>query len=54
MTPTHYPKASLCIVCANKQRDCSGLMFDLMPPLRVDKDHMVAVRCTEFVRETSK
>jgi len=52
MDMTH-PKASMCRVCAHRDKDCSKLPFDTMPV--IERYHGgVVVRCLEFKKDEKK
>ena len=44
----HRPIGSMCVVCVNAQRNCSGFDFKHMPAIGKDRDGTVIVRCTEY------
>ena len=48
------PKGSMCLVCAKKNEDCSGLEFyKMLPVLDTYRDNgtsMIIVKCSEFNR----
>jgi hypothetical protein len=46
----HQPKGGMCVTCADSLRDCSGLLFSEMKPIKTYSDGVIAVRCTSHVR----
>ena len=50
---TSQPKGSMCATCKNRDKDCSELNFESMPPLSIDDD-VIIVRCTEFKRNQAR
>ena len=50
MTESFVPKGGMCMVCQNKGKDCSGLVFHLMKP--IDRyGTTTVVKCIKFVQE---
>lgn len=46
----YQPKGSMCRACKNQLNNCSNLPFKEMP-VASEKEDVVIVICTEFVRE---
>lgn len=46
------PKGGMCCTCRNALRDCSGLDFSAMRPVKVYPDGTVAVRCSQHEKDT--
>ena len=51
---THQPKAGLCMACAKRRHDCSGLPFATMPVLHTYSDGVTVVKCTAYERPQVK
>lgn len=50
---THRPKGTMCIACDSfNKKDCHLLDFTNMRQIGKDKDGVIVVRCSEFIRET--
>lgn len=54
MTHTYQPKGGLCVACAKRQHDCSGLPFATMPPLHTYDDGVTVVKRTAYERPIVK
>lgn len=50
MIHSFQPKATMCMACAKRQHDCSGLPFSKMPPLHTYDDGVTVVKCLAYER----